>query len=267
MRCVLAVSLLFTLFTGQIGSTGQPLTNEDVGKLLQEHIDAAVIVKIIKSSTNSFDTSPEALLKLRKVGASQQILDAMVIAKVSQQQANGGAGQTAREPLGESMGGISSIAPAIRASRGRICAANLAECLANGCAPSGSDHAAFNEVKRRQPITTAYPVVLRIPDDFHALQQEAERKVGSGGDIAADSRAELTNFQTSGGKVGEGSFVRVFGFLATVPLQTHPNTGESVNCGLKGEGNNDLHIPLAGDPSATDYRSEERRVGKECRSW
>jgi hypothetical protein len=60
MRSILALSLLLTSLVAQIGNAGHPITNDDVGKLLQQHIDTTVIVKVIKSSANSFDTSPEA---------------------------------------------------------------------------------------------------------------------------------------------------------------------------------------------------------------
>jgi hypothetical protein len=250
------LAIVNSALTAQVGSTSHPLTNDDVAKLVQQHIDQAVIVKVVKSSANTFDTSPEALLKLKQAGAQQLVLDAMVVAKVSQQQGPGQAeanGLAARELPREITPGAPVVERAVRASRGKVCAATLAECTTDGCASSGSDHAAFNEAKRHMPAGNAHPVVLKIPDDFQTLQQLAEQKVGSGGDIPADSRVELANLQTSGGKVGEGSLVRVFGFLAMVPLETHPNTGESVNCGLKGEANNDLHIPLAGDPAGTDY--------------
>ena len=41
------------------------------------------------------------------------------------------------------------------------------------------------------------------------------------------------------------------GYLVGTP---HPNTGESVNCNLRGAANNDFHIPISNDPGNTDFQ-------------
>jgi hypothetical protein len=258
--------LLVSVVSAQVGGNAHPLTNDDVAKLLQQQIAPAVIVKVIRASTVNFDTSPEALLKLKQAGAPQAVLDAMVVAKVAQQ---GGVPATVVAPSilppatvvhEPPLEGI--VAPQIegvtRASKSAgACHPDLASCPANGCSDptSAADHAAFNEAKRNIPAAGTKPVLLDIANDFPALQQAAEEKVGSGGDIPAASRAELADLDTSGGKVGEGSLVRVFGFLTSKPdgLGPHPNTGESVNCNLKGEPNNDIHIPLVDQPGQSEY--------------
>jgi hypothetical protein len=135
------------------------------------------------------------------------------------------------------------------------CVQALSQCPANGCADPQQqpEHAVFNEAKRHIPDTSTDPIQLTVPADFETLEQVAEEMVGSGGEIG--SRAPLVNITQIGHKsVGEGSFVRVFGFLVTDPLGPHPNTGESVNCNLHGEANNDIHIPLAASADDTDYQ-------------
>lgn len=262
MKQLAILLLLVSVVSAQTGSSAHPLTNDDVAKLLQQQIAPAVIVKVIRASTVNFDTSPEALLKLKQAGAPQPVLDAMVVAKVVQQ--GGGVvppgAPSILPPAIHGQPPEAVAAPQIegvaRASKGGgACKPDLASCPVNGCADPSSDHGVFNQAKRHLPAAGTQPVLLSLTDDFPALQQAAADKVGSGGDIPGASRAELVDLDTSGGKVGEGSLVRVFGFLTFKPegLGPHPNSGESVNCKLKGEPNNDIHIPLVDQPGQSEF--------------
>ncbi len=129
------------------------------------------------------------------------------------------------------------------------CATDLASCPANGCSAAGSGHGLANEMKRGTP-TGAVPVMLTF-DDFASLQQQADDLVGEGKDVAVDARSQLAELTVSGGQVSEGGLVGIVGYLVGTP---HPNTGESVNCNLKGDDNNDFHIPMSNDPNNSDFQ-------------
>jgi hypothetical protein len=81
-RGIIAVVLLFMtisgLACGQQSST--PLSNIDVIKMTQAGIDSRTIELAIRKNTTSFDTSVEALIRLKKAGVSQEVMDAMLAA-------------------------------------------------------------------------------------------------------------------------------------------------------------------------------------------
>src|SRR5271157_3258667 len=54
-----------------------PLTNDDVIKMVQAKLPDGVIVAKIKSSPCKFDTSLDALIKLRQAGISDAVMQAM----------------------------------------------------------------------------------------------------------------------------------------------------------------------------------------------
>jgi tetratricopeptide (TPR) repeat protein len=61
----------------QTAST-QSLTNEDIIKLVQAKLPDSVILAKIKSSNFDFDTNPDALIKLKRAGVSDPVLQAIV---------------------------------------------------------------------------------------------------------------------------------------------------------------------------------------------
>ncbi len=121
------------------------------------------------------------------------------------------------------------------------CKPTLAACVA-GCSQPGSKHALFDQLKRRVPQPSV-PVPVTFAD-FKTLQELADARVDEGVELSAADRAKLTNLQISQGTVQEGSVVRLIGFIAK-GLDPHANTGESVNCRLPQEQNNDFHISFA----------------------
>jgi hypothetical protein len=129
------------------------------------------------------------------------------------------------------------------------CAADLASCPANGCAALNSGHALMNQLKQTVPSGTT--ATMLTFDDFASLQQQADNLVGDDHDLSASDRAQLKNLTVAAGKVSEGDLVSIVGFLVGTP---HPNSGESVNCNLKGESNNDYHIPMSNDPNNSDFQ-------------
>ncbi len=62
--------------SGQSSPAG--LTNEEVIKLVQAKLPDSVVLAKIKSSNCDFDTSPDALIKLKRAGVSDAVLQAIV---------------------------------------------------------------------------------------------------------------------------------------------------------------------------------------------
>src|SRR5712691_5713180 len=54
------------------------LTNDDIIKLVQAKLPDSVVIAKIKSSTCEFDTTTDALIKLKGAGASDPVLQAFV---------------------------------------------------------------------------------------------------------------------------------------------------------------------------------------------
>ncbi len=78
----LLVLLCFVLQPATIASGGQAsgapvLTNDDVMKMVQAKLADGIIVAKVRSSTCKFDTSTDALIKLKGAGVSDTVLEAM----------------------------------------------------------------------------------------------------------------------------------------------------------------------------------------------
>ena len=121
-----------------------------------------------------------------------------------------------------------------------------------GCSPAGSAHGLVNQLKRTVPPEGA-PTTLTF-DPFSQLQTAAVELVDQGIEIPPAERDKIKSIETTEGTVGEGSRVRLVAFLSDG--KPHANTGESVNCNLKTESNNDIHISVA----ETRTRSESEGI-------
>jgi hypothetical protein len=144
---------------------------------------------------------------------------------------------------------VCPLASLAQRSKPKPCTDDLDSCPVRGCAAVGSSSALLNKLKRTVP-PSAVPILLTL-DDFQSLQDKSDDLVGQRTALAQADRKKLTNFRVSGGKVSEGTLVQVTGYLIGNP---HPNnSGESVNCRLKGTDNNDFHIPLGRDPKDTEF--------------
>ena len=78
----LLVLLLFvfqpvTIARGGQGAGTAPLNNDDVMKMVQAKLADAIILAKVKSSTCKFDTSTDALIRLKGAGVSDAVLEAM----------------------------------------------------------------------------------------------------------------------------------------------------------------------------------------------
>jgi hypothetical protein len=132
------------------------------------------------------------------------------------------------------------------------CAQSLNACTTNkptGCAAADTPHGLLNQLKRTIPMEGT-PTTLTF-DTFSQLQSAAVELVDQGVDIPPADRQMIKSIETAEGTVGEGSRVRLVAFLSEG--KPHANTGESVNCNLKGEPNNDLHISVAERKNASEF--------------
>jgi hypothetical protein len=156
--------------------------------------------------------------------------------------------------LAQTVAPTTPVHPPVQAaleSVSKACQPDLASCPETGCAAADSPHAIANSLKRRQLSEEGVSPVLLTFDDLHQLQDEALKLVGdTAGDLTAQQRDQLHNLSvaSASGQVSEGDLVQVMGFVVGTP---HANTGESVNCGLPGEPNNDFHVPVSDQPQSS----------------
>lgn len=132
------------------------------------------------------------------------------------------------------------------------CASPLDQCPADGCGEPGSAQAVLNSTKRRQPSGTNSRTLTFA--DLKNLQQRASDLVGQHNELTQAERDQLANLTVSSGTVHEGSLVKVRGFLAQ-GLDPHANSsGESVNCRLTGQDQNDFHISIVRSAGEDEFK-------------
>lgn len=87
---VLSTCLLFLLISAVLAqSSPKPLTNADITKMIVAGLPESTIVQVIHKGPTAFDTSPDALIVLKRQGAGPKIMEAML-----------GINTTATEPVG-----------------------------------------------------------------------------------------------------------------------------------------------------------------------
>ncbi|WP_284268675.1 hypothetical protein [Bradyrhizobium iriomotense] len=118
-----------------------------------------------------------------------------------------------------------------------------------GCAAPDSAHGLLNQLKRTMP-PEGTPVTVTF-ETFSQLQSAAVELVDQGAEIEPSDRDKIKSIDTAEGKLGEGSLVRLVAFLSEG--KPHANTGESVNCNLKSEANNDLHISVTERKNGSEF--------------
>jgi hypothetical protein len=119
----------------------------------------------------------------------------------------------------------------------------------NGCSPAGSAHGLVNQLKRTVP-PQGTPTTLTF-DTFSQLQSTAVELVDQGVEIPPAERDKIKSIETAEGTVGEGSRVRLVAFLSEG--KPHANSGESVNCNLKSEANNDIHVSVTETKNGSEF--------------
>lgn len=128
------------------------------------------------------------------------------------------------------------------------CQPNLDACPTSGCETEGTPHALMNEAKRNVP--PGAPVTVAF-SDLQALQTATDAVVTQGQDIP--DRTVIQNLTVGSTTLGEGMAVQVSAFLSPDKPGPHPNSGESVNCDLRGTANNDFHIPVTETAGLSPY--------------
>ena len=118
-----------------------------------------------------------------------------------------------------------------------------------GCSAAGSAHGLVNQLKRTVP-PPGTPTTLTF-DTFSQLQSAAVGLVDEGVEIPPADRDQIRSIDTTEGTVGEGSRVRLVAFLSKG--KPHANSGESVNCNLRTEANNDIHISVSETRNASEF--------------
>ena len=135
------------------------------------------------------------------------------------------------------------------------CVDELSKCTLDGCAAPGTPHALLNHLKRTtttedgSSIAFASATPIKVAH-MKRLQKEAENVLPQrdNRELDAEDRKKLTKFDLGDCVVGEGSAVRVAGYVApsghSRSAGAHLGAEESVNCGLGGSANVDFHIPI-----------------------
>jgi hypothetical protein len=118
-----------------------------------------------------------------------------------------------------------------------------------GCSAAGSARGLVNQLKRTVPAEGT-PTTLTF-DTFSQLQSVAVELVDQGDDIPPAEREKIKSIEITEGTVGEGSRVRLVAFLSEG--KPHANSGESVNCNLKREANNDIHISVTERKNRSEF--------------
>jgi hypothetical protein len=117
--------------------------------------------------------------------------------------------------------------------------------------PAGVEYTAKNFL-----CANGNPVDL-TSDNFHEMESVAEhdRHVKPGQNTPSlDDRAIVQNLiDVDGASVGEGSLVRIVGYVAEVPntYGRSDSKGEGVNCSYPGAELNDVHINVAPNPDSS----------------
>jgi hypothetical protein len=130
--------------------------------------------------------------------------------------------------------------------------ATLKACVAKkptGCSAQDSAHGLVNKLKRTVPPEG--PSTILTFETFSQLQTAAVELVDEAVEIPPADRAKIKSIETTEGTVGEGSLVRLVAFLSEG--KPHANTGESVNCNLKTEANNDIHISVTEAKNGSEF--------------
>ncbi|MCU1230564.1 MAG: hypothetical protein JWO97_3448 [Acidobacteria bacterium] len=129
------------------------------------------------------------------------------------------------------------------------CFPTLAKCPLSGCMAPDDTHGIFNTVKHGPPSGAIKQVTLKT---FAGLQTAADKVVGQASELDEEDRESIKKLKVGSATLGERSEVTVSGFIVGKP---HPNGGESVNCGLTGVANNDIHISISDAAANSEFES------------
>ena len=124
--------------------------------------------------------------------------------------------------------------------------------------PKNTPALAAQDTAKNNFCATGTPVVLTF-DVYPAMQTAAETALGKPDYEPPTTRTMLKNVYTyQGKKIGEGNVVSVVGYVEAAHY-SDVDDGESVNCDLKSDADNDIHIPIvpaAGADECTSVTAE-----------
>ncbi len=78
---ILAICMLLVCSEAMAQQEKKPLTNNDIAMMLKAELAESTIILAVQQAPANFDASPDALIQLKKQGASPKILDAMLQAQ------------------------------------------------------------------------------------------------------------------------------------------------------------------------------------------
>jgi len=100
---------------------------------------------------------------------------------------------------------------------------------------------------------------------YAPLQSAAENVLGGADYEPPASRATLHNLYTlNGSSIGEGTLVSIVGYVESAHY-SDVDDGESVNCELEGDANNDIHIPIVTTAGADECASVTAEISPHYR--
>jgi len=157
---------------------------------------------------------------------------------------------------------LGAVALLVGSAVAHQCPTTLGDCKIDGCNPKAKDstsglHIIVNHRKRTWPPKgQAEPLTL---DDFASFQAAASKLISPPKKMLGDedSRKLIKHLRapSSNTFVSEGDLVQVAGYLVGLPKRPTAEQGEAVNCGLRGEKNSDYHIPIAREPTHSEFQA------------
>jgi hypothetical protein len=197
--CALFLLFLFLVpvIAGQ--SSKKPLTNADVVDMAHAGLGDSTIVLSIKNSGTDFDTSPQALIELKKSGVSQSVMDAML----------GAAKASSGAPVASSAGSISGDSKALVA---KMVQALGGEKAVN--AVKATRVTSTREVKAPSNITLEIVNTTVYPDRVHVAIQSSKFN-------------SLTVYRPP-----DGSYIMVNGKQQPFPEEAQRETAKGLKMGI-----------------------------------
>src|SRR5262245_12595463 len=130
--------------------------------------------------------------------------------------------------------------------------------------PKNTPALAAQDLAKDNFCASGTPVVLSFTI-FPDMQAAAETALGGPSYKPPTSRSALHDVYTmSGKKIGEGTLTTMVGYVEAAHY-SDVDDGESVNCELKGDQNNDIHIPIVEVAGADECSSVTAEISPHYR--
>lgn len=254
LRRSLAILLTLSILFLSSGATAQqdktPLTNDDIVKMLKVGLPESTVVTVIQVSPTNFDTSPEAIQRLRKKGASQKVIEAVLAARAIRLPLTSEIETLTTTTTTARTFSINSLVSSALTLKPQTCRRGLktvADCHENdvrGCTDDNTPNydVYLSVLKNQMPPTATEPERLLNRQFFERLEPKTPR--GLGKENHAEFARELAD-------LGEGKIYSLIGYLYHVKKMDE----EVCNCKLTyAEEAVDFHMWVGFDEqAASDY--------------